>query len=187
MNPASTDITQLLQHAAGGDASAREQLYTGLYRELIRLARAHLAHAGTVSLDAPAILHESFLRFSGGGNQAVFANRKAFFGYASTVMRSVLVDYVRERKAQKRGSGERDFTLDTGIANTVFAEGKIESLDEGLRALEAIDERSHRVVEMRYFGGLSEAEIADVLGVSVPTVKRDWRRARAFLYEYLRG
>jgi RNA polymerase sigma factor (TIGR02999 family) len=187
VQPDQGDITQLLRHAAEGDHTARERLYAALYAELMRLARIQRARAGTISLDAPAILHESFLRFGGHGNQASFLNRKAFFGYASTVMRSVIVDYVRERKAKKRGGGEPELTLDTGVATAVFRENRIEALNDALLALERIDARGYRVVEMRYFGGLSEEEVAEVLSISVPTVKRDWRRARAFLFDHLGG
>jgi RNA polymerase sigma factor (TIGR02999 family) len=186
MEPAdSRTITRLLQHAATGDQPAVDRLYTALYRELSRLARSHLARAGTISLDAPAVLHDAFIRIAKTALPGEFPNRKVFFGYASTVMRTVVVDYVRERRAQKRGSGERELTLNTGIAETVLAEDKLLGLHEALTQLARIDQRSHRVVEMRYFGGLTEEEVADVLDVSVPTVKRDWRKARAFLFEYL--
>jgi RNA polymerase sigma factor (TIGR02999 family) len=179
-------ITRLLHRAAQGDLPARDKLYSALYRELSRIARSHLSRAGTISLDAPAILHDSFMRMEGTAPQGEFANRRVFFGYASTVMRNVIVDYVRERRAQKRGAGERELTLNTGIVETVLAEEDILDLHEALCDLERVDPRSHRVVEMRYFAGMTEEEIAGVLDVSVPTVKRDWRKARAYLFDYLR-
>lgn len=182
----SRTVTWLLHRAAQGDVPARDKLYAVLYRELSRIARSHLSRAGTVSLDAPAILHDSFMRMEGTVPQGEFANRKVFFGYASAVMRNVIVDYVRERRAQKRGAGERELTLNTGIVETVLAEDGVLDLHEALTQLERIDLRSYRVVEMRYFGGMTEAEIAEVLDVSVPTVKRDWRKARAYLFDYLR-
>jgi RNA polymerase sigma factor (TIGR02999 family) len=111
------------------------------------------------------------------------AQRKAFFAYASHVMRSVIVDYVRERRAQKRGGGEAMITLTTGVAEESIGEDAIAHLHEALKALEQIDARAHLVVEMRYFGGMTEEEIADLLEVSVPTVKRDWRKARALLFD----
>ena len=181
----SRTITRLLQHAATGGQPALDRLYDALYRELSRLARSHLARVGTISLDAPALLHDAFIRITSTSQPGEFHNRKVFFGYASTVMRTVIVDYVRERRAQKRGGGERELTLNTGIAEAVLGEDKLLGLHEALTQLARIDPRSHRVVEMRYFGGLTEEEVADVLDVSVPTVKRDWRKARAFLFEYL--
>jgi RNA polymerase sigma factor (TIGR02999 family) len=187
MSEAPTDITQLLVLAGGGDEAARGRLYDLVYRELMRLARTHRANAGTISLDAPGIVHEAFLRLGGHAGHTDFHNRKAFFGYASSVMRSVVIDYARERKAKKRRADEPDLTLNTGIADAIYTEDKIEPLNDALLALERIDPRSYRVVEMRYFGGFSEDEVAAALNVSLPTVKRDWRRARAFLFDQLRG
>ena len=178
-------ITRLLQRVADGDQPALESLYSALYRELSRLARSHLARAGTITLDPPAVLHDAFIRIVGTGEPGQFPNRKVFFGYASAVMRTVVVDYVRERRAQKRGGGERDLTLNTGIAESVMAEDQLIGLHEALNQLARIDDRCYRVVEMRYFGGLTEEEVAEVLDVSLPTVKRDWRKARAFLFDYL--
>jgi RNA polymerase sigma factor (TIGR02999 family) len=180
-----TDVTQLLHQAAAGDMAARDHLYAALYPELMRIARAHVARAGTVSLAPPALLHEAYLRVAARGATDL-ANRRVFFAYASTVMRNVIIDYVRERRAQKRGGGASMITLHTGIADEAIAEESIEGLADALAALEKIDPRSHRVVEMRYFGGLTEEEIAASLAVSVPTVKRDWRKARAFLFDALR-
>jgi RNA polymerase sigma factor (TIGR02999 family) len=181
MNP--HDITVLLNRVTEGDPAAKEELYRRLYEDLMRLARTHRYRAGHITLDAPAILNESFLRFRSG----VFPNRSAFLGYASTVMHTVIVDYVRERKAQKRGGELRnELTLNTGIEQSAIAEDKVEDLHDALLALEQIDQRAYRVVEMRYFAGLSEEEVAEVLGVSAQTVTRDWRRAKAFLLESMR-
>jgi RNA polymerase sigma factor (TIGR02999 family) len=180
-----SEVTQLLQRATAGDNAARDPLYRILYPELMRMARGHLSRAGTVSLDAPALLHEAYLRLTDQANLPD-ANRRVFFAYASKVMRSVIVDYVRERGAQKRGGNTPNVTLSTGIAESIFTENSVSDIERALQALEAIDERAYRVVEMRYFAGLTEEDIAGVLDVSVPTVKRDWRKARAFLYEHLR-
>ena len=179
------DVTGLLRQASSGDGAAADRLYAALYPELKRLARAHLSRAGTLSLDAPALVHDAYLRFKARGG-AMFAERRVFFAYASKVMRSVVIDYVRERGAEKRGSGERHVTLTTGLAGEILDASGIERLHEAMTALERVSERAHRVVEMRYFGGMTEDEVGDALGVSVPTVKRDWRTARAFLHEYLR-
>jgi len=178
------DITLLMQQASSGDAAARNRLYAALYPDLMRIARAHLSRAGTVSLDARGLLHEAFLRLNRGTGEAR-ANQRIFMGYASAVMRNVIIDYVRERAAQKRGGGTRMLTLTTGIAGEAIGEDAFEDLHEAMMALERIDPRSHHVVEMRYFGGLTEEEIAATLDVSVPTVKRDWRKARAFLFDRL--
>lgn len=157
-----------------------------LYSELMRLAHAQLVRESTMSLDAPSLLHEAYLRFQRqGAIQSM--QRKAFFAYAAHVMRSVIVDYVRERRALKRGGGEPMLALTTGIPGISIGEESIEPLHEALQSLAHIDARSHRVVELRYFGGLGEAEIADILNVSVPTVKRDWRKARAFLFDAMTG
>jgi RNA polymerase sigma factor (TIGR02999 family) len=102
-------------------------------------------------------------------------------------MRNVVVDYVRSRHAAKRGGDQPPVTLTTALAGVSFNEPEIESLDRALRALERIDARAHQVVEMRYFGGLAIEEIAEQLGTSAATVKRDWTRARAYLYAELHG
>ena len=180
-----SEVTQLLQRAAAGDSSAREPLYRALYPMLMRLAQGHLARAGTVSLDASALLHEAYLRLNGQGNLPD-TNRRVFFAYASRVMRSVIVDYVRERGAQKRGSNIPALTLSNNLAESIFSENSLSDIERALRALEEEDERAFRVVEMRYFAGLREEDIAGILEVSLPTVKRDWRKARAFLFEQLR-
>jgi RNA polymerase sigma factor (TIGR02999 family) len=159
-----------------------EHLDARVYAELMRLARSQLARAGTMSLDAPSLVHEAYPRFQSQG-AIESAQRKIFFAYSARVMRAVIVDYVRERHAQKRGGGEPLLTLTTGIPGTSVGEDGMERLHEALQALERINVRSHQVVEMRYFGGLTEEEIADLLDVSVPTVKRDWRKARAFLFD----
>ena len=165
-----------------GSATLPAGLDARVYAELMRLARSQLARAGTMSLDAPSLVHEAYLRFHAQGAIAS-AQRNVFFAYSAQVMRAVIVDYVRERHAQKRGGGEPMLTLTTGIAGVSVGEDGVERLHEVLQVLQKIDPRSHQVVELRYFGGLTEQEIADVLAVSVPTVKRDWRKARAFRFD----
>jgi len=177
------ELTVLLQRAASGDKDAQAPLYRLLYPELMQLARGHLARAGTLSLDATAVLHEAYLRLADA--HAPSTNRRVFFAYASKVMHSVIVDYVRERNAEKRGSGERPVTL-SSVPDSLFEERSISDIEEALEALARVDERAFSVVEMRYFGGMSEDDIAGALDVSLATVGRDWRKARAFLYERLR-
>ncbi len=113
-------------------------------------------------------------------------DRRAFYAYASQAMRSVLIDYVRESSAQKRGAGQRPITLSTGIAEGLAGTDDFARLNDALLELQSADERCFKVVEMRYFGGMSEEDIAAQLDISLATVKRDWRKARAFLFDQLR-
>jgi RNA polymerase sigma factor (TIGR02999 family) len=178
-------ITVILNRALAGDAPSRERVYALLYAELVRLARTHLSGAGAVSLNPSALVHEAYLRMLRRDGTPM-RDRRAFFAYASTVMRSVLVDHVRAGSADKRGGLFTPVTLTTGVLNSVAAEEDFSRLNDALDALRGVDERSSRVVEMRYFAGMTEEDIAGELEVSVPTVKRDWRKARAFLFEQLR-
>ena len=178
-------ITVVLNQAVAGDVAARDKIYALLYAELVRLARSHLAGSGAVSLNPSALVHEAYLRMLR-RNATPMRDRRAFFAYASTVMRSVLVDHVRASSADKRGGQYTPVTLTTGVLNSVAAKEDFTRLNDALDALRGIDLRGARVVELRYFSGMTEEDIADELAVSVPTVKRDWRKARAFLFEQLR-
>lgn len=179
------DVTRILHQVNAGAPGAADALYARLYPELMRLARTHVSRIGTVSIDSSTLLHEAYLRLVRQDGLPT-VSRNAFFGYASKVMRSVVVDYVRERSAQKRGGAAQPVTLVTDFADVGANEESVESIHEALTALKAIDPRAHDVVEMRYFGGLSEHEVADVLAVSEQTVQRDWRKARAFLLDFMR-
>jgi RNA polymerase sigma factor (TIGR02999 family) len=178
-------ITIVLNRALAGDAVSRERLYSLLYAELLRLARSHLSGAGTVSLNPSALVHEAYLRMLR-RDATPMRDRRAFFAYASTVMRSVLIDHVRARGADKRGGAYTPVTLTTGVLDSAAAEEDFSRLNDALDALRSVDERGFRVVELRYFAGMTEEDIAEELAVSVPTVKRDWRKARAFLFAQLR-
>lgn len=179
------DITRLLRDARGGDAAAKDQLFARVYDELNVLARQRLARESTLTqIDAPSLVHEAYLRLNR-QDQLPGENRRMFFAYASSVMRSVIVDYVRARNARKRGSGEKAITLTGSGAASEGPSPEIEALDSALQQLAKLDPRSHQVVEMRYFGGLSLEDIAESLGVALITVKRDWQKARAFLYTAL--
>lgn len=175
-----SDITLLLHQLCAGDATARDRLYTALYPELRRLARSHLAGHAPMTLEPAALIHEVWLKSAG---QEAALHRGQFFAHASKVMRSVIVDHLRERHADKRGGGAQ-VTLST-TALEQLAPPDVLKLDDVLQTLARADERAHRVVEMRFFGGLEMEEIAQALDVSLPTVKRDWRKARAFLFEAL--
>ncbi|MBL8278761.1 MAG: sigma-70 family RNA polymerase sigma factor [Pelomonas sp.] len=175
-----SEITLLLHQLSAGDAAARDRLYTALYPELKRLARSHLAGHAPMTLEPSALIHEVWLRTAG---QEAALHRGQFFAHASKVMRSVIVDHVRERQADKRGGGAQ-VTLST-TALEELSPPDVLRLDDVLQMLERADGRAHQVVEMRFFGGLELEEIATLLGVSVPTIKRDWRKARAFLFDAL--
>lgn len=159
-----------------------EELFELLYNELRRLARSRLASGGrNVLLDTTALVHESFLRLQGSGKVAL-QDRDHFMAYAATAMRSVIVDYVRQRSAEKRGGDVEHVTLDTGVAEGLGAtDGEIVEVHDALEALGKIDARLVKVVEMRYFAGLSDDEIGAALGMTGRTVRRDWERARLLL------
>ncbi len=183
------DVTLLLSNARSGDAAAASAVYATLYPELRRIAHSRLRQgSGRVSLDTTALVHDSYLRFVQARALKV-ADRNHFLAYASTVMRSVIVDLIRESQAERRGGGQIDFTLNTQIADSSTDTSSDEALDvhDALAQLEAIDARMARVVEMRYFAGLNDAEIAECLGVTARTVGRDWEKARVFLYTILKA
>jgi RNA polymerase sigma factor (TIGR02999 family) len=178
-----SEITTLLRAAGSGDRQAADRAYALLYAELQRLAHARLRREGDFTLlDTTALVHESYLRLQGSQAAPTFADRHHFLAYAARVMRSVVVDLVRARKADRRGGGAAHVTLDTAVVDAA-ASGNDEVLQvhEALDSLAAADPRLASVVEMRYFGGLSEQEIAQVLGVTERTVQRDWQKARLFL------
>lgn len=180
------EVTQLLDEARSGDANARARFFSRVYSELDRLARTRLSGSAPMTmLDASSLVHEVYLRLAQ-QDQLPGADRRTFFAHASRVMRSVIVDYVRSRGAERKGGGQRMLTLNTGVAQQAFSEPQLEALGCALEDLARIDERAHWIVEMRYFGGMEVDEIADVLGISPATVKRDWQKARAFLLHSMR-
>ena len=179
-------VTGLIKRAAQGDAEATDRLFALTYRDLLRLARRRLAGGGRHTLvDTASLVHESYLRFAAAGALRL-EDRHHFLGWAGRVMRSVIVDLVRRRSALRRGGAGARVTLTTGMV-----EGRGGSADEILQVHEALDAlaradpRAARVVELRYFGGLTEPEIAAVLGVTDRTVRRDWEKARLLLREAL--
>lgn len=152
-----------------------------LFAELKILARARLAASGPqTQLNTTALVNESWLRLAGRVDRLHFPTPGHFFAYASRTMRSVIVDLVRERLSQRRGGGLQQVTLDSAIADLVAADEPLQ-VDAALHALAQVDARLAQVVEMRYFVGLSEAEIAQALKLSERTVRRDWDKARAIL------
>ena len=182
------EITELLDKSRGGDSSAANDVYAILYPELRRIAHSRLRQgSGRVSLDTTALVHDSYLKFVQTRSLDV-KDRNHFLAYASTVMRSVIVDLIRESQAERRGGGQFDLTLNTQIGDAAPAASAEEALHvhDALAKLEAIEPRMARVVEMRYFAGLNDSEIAACLGVTMRTVGRDWEKARVFLYTMLK-
>lgn len=161
---------------------AAEQLFPLLYDELRRLARSRLAGGGrNTLLDTQALLHESFMRLQQAGHTAL-DDREHFLAYAATTMRSIVIDHVRRRRAERHGGDVSIVTLDTAAANELGAsEDEILDIHDALETLAKVEPRLVQVVEMRYFAGLSELEIAKALGVTDRTVRRDWDRARMLL------
>jgi RNA polymerase sigma factor (TIGR02999 family) len=175
-------LTALIRRAHQGDAAARNEVFSQLYGELAKLARSRLARSGrSTLLDTSALVNEAYLRLSRAeGVQA--EDRHRYLAYASRAMRSVIVDHVRARAAERRGGGALRVTLNTEVSESVAAdETELLRIDEALRELALADERAARVVEMRYFGGLTEEEIARALGVSDRTVRRAWEKGRLLL------
>jgi RNA polymerase sigma factor (TIGR02999 family) len=175
-------LTELLGRVQAGEAGAREALFASAYPDLRRLARARLREGRrNTLLDTTCLVHEAYLRFLQGGKLRA-EDRLTFFAYASHVMRSVIVTYVRKRLAQKRGGSWRPLTLSTHVAlGVVDGEEAILRVHEALEALETAEPRLASVVEMRYFGGYSEREIAETLEITERTVQRDWEKARVML------
>ncbi len=176
------ELTSLLSAARQGDENAAGQAFALLYADLRRLARARLRQHQTLTLlDTTSLVHESYLKLVGAQALPV-EDRHHFFAYASRVMRSVIVDFARARQAERRGGDAEHVVLDTALGERLAApENDVLRVHEALDVLAQADTRLAQVVEMRYFGGLSEAEIAEVLGLSERTVRRDWERARLLL------
>lgn len=177
------EITRLLARAGEGDAEVMARLYTLLYPELRRLAGSRLGRGG-VTLTPTVLVHEAFVRMVGSVPVGV-VERRQFFACAARVMRSVVVDATRRRTAQKRGGGQSAITLTDRIAPQVAVDDELLALDDALDRLRERNPRQSEVVELHYFAGLPFADIAELHGHSERTAKRDWERARAFLYAQL--
>jgi len=180
-----SDVTALLTRWAQGDGEAFKALLPLVYEELRRLAQHHLRgeRAGH-TLQPTALVHEAYLRLSG-LREMQLNNRAHFYGAAAQVMRRVLVDHARKHRAQKRGGGEALVELAQAEEAVVDLRLDMEALDQALVALERIAPEKARVVELRYFGGLSVQEIGEYLGLSQATVKRYWSFSRAWLFRHL--
>ena len=172
-------VTQLLARARAGDAQALDAAYSAVYDELKRAARAQLRRMRD-AFETTALVHEAYLKLAGGA-QLTAVDRNHLLALSARAMRQVLVDDARARQADKRGGGQEALTLGAVRGDDGQAAIEVLALDELLASLHAVDERAAQIVELRYFGGYSEVEIAGMLGISDRTLRRDWRKARAFL------
>ena len=178
-------ITGLILSAEGGDRSAADTLFAALYAELHALARRQLARGPGATLGTTTLLHEAYLNISG-REGARFPDRARFMGYAAKVMRGLVIDYARSRQALKRGGG---FELTTGIEDVAAPAADAEELERvgsALDQLTAADPGLAELVDLKFFGGFSLAEIGEMRGVTERTVQRHWDKARTYLYRAMR-
>ena len=177
------EVTQLRKRLEEGDREAVDRLYPLVYGELRGAARRAMAgeRAGH-SLQATELVHEAYFKLLG-AHDIDWQGRGHFVAIAARAMRQILVDHARRRKAEKRGGGAEHVTLGDPAAELVLPPEELLALDAALTRLDEMDSRLRSVVEYRFFGGLTEQEIASVLGVTIRTVQRDWVKARAWLYQ----
>jgi RNA polymerase sigma factor (TIGR02999 family) len=180
-----SSITALLTSAEQGDRAAADALFAALYGELHRMARRELAKRGSnMTLGATTLLHDAYIDIAN-REGASFPDRNRFMGYASRVMRGIIIDYVRSRQAQKRG-GEYDLTaIRTDIAERIPDALNLTELSDALDELGKVEPRLARIVDLKFFCGFSFGEIAAMLKVSERTVQRDWEKARIYLHNVL--
>jgi RNA polymerase sigma factor (TIGR02999 family) len=180
------DVRRLLAGVRDGRDEDRARLFEVVYEDLRRIARAHLRGQRTGTLGTTAIVNEAYLRLAGSGS-GPWEDRAHFLAVASTAMRQILVSYARRKLAHKRGGGAPVVELEDHHAADDPEIVQVLELDQALTRLAALNERLAKVVELRFFGDLSEQETAEVLGVTDRTVRRDWRKARLFLHDQLKG
>jgi RNA polymerase sigma factor (TIGR02999 family) len=185
--PTDTDLSALLAASRQGHADAFAEAFSAAYNELHRLARRQLRHRRSgQTLTPTALVHEAFLKLV--RRPVVLEDQTHFFALAARAMRQILVDYARAHCSQKRNRGFRATTLDEGAEGAIAVDAVAEDLigiDRALGRLELLDERLAQIVEWRFFGGMTEEEIARNLNVTPRTIRRDWQKARAFLYREL--
>jgi RNA polymerase sigma factor (TIGR02999 family) len=180
------DVTQVLREWRDGDRQAAERLFPLVYDELRHLARNYLRREReNHTLQPTALVHEAYLRLVDQTSPAAVENRLHFFGIAARLMRQILVDHARGHKAEKRGGAAQRLSLEDVHVLPDQSAADLLDLDEAMKRLEALDERKCRVVDLRFFAGLKEAEIAEILGVTEKTVRRDWQFAKLWLYREL--
>jgi RNA polymerase sigma factor (TIGR02999 family) len=181
--PSTGEVTRLLDDVRDGDAGALDRIYPHVYEELRVVAARQLRREQQGhTLHPTALVHEAYVKLAGGGLDA--SSRSHFLAIAARAMRQVLVDHARRRSAQKRGGEWHATTLTDGSASVELQPAELIALDA---ALATLDERQRQVVECRFFGGMEEREVAEALGISERTVRRDWVKARAWLYRELYG
>jgi RNA polymerase sigma-70 factor (ECF subfamily) len=186
-SPVPVNVTQLLLAWSQGDEAALDRLIPVVYRELRRLAHRHMrGERPGHSLQTTALVHEAYQRLVDTPH-VHWQDRTHFFAVCAQLMRRILVDFARSRRYQKRGGGLRLVSLDEAMAAPLERSRDLVALDEALTALAAIDPRKAKVVELRFFGGLTAEETAEVLGVSPDTVLRDWKMAKVWLLNELSG
>jgi RNA polymerase sigma factor (TIGR02999 family) len=176
-----TQLTDLLRSADARHPDTAKRLFDLMYADLKRLARSNLrGNSNVEELNTTVLVHESFLKYVQHGALEK-ADRVAFFAYVGRVMRSVVVDFVRERQAQKRGGGQTVITLDTNIGGESFDDERLLAIHHALDSLEKLAPQLHQLIEMRFFAGLSVVEVSEITGQSPRTVEREWQKARALL------
>jgi RNA polymerase sigma-70 factor, ECF subfamily len=187
MTDSSHEVTVLLQEWSGGDRAALEKLLPLVYDELRKLARSYLyRERSDHTLQTTALVHEAYLKLVD-QKRVTWQNRGHFFAIAAQAMRRILVDQARKHSAAKRGSGGEKLELDEGLAISAAPDEDLLALESALQELEQLDPQQGRVVELRYFGGLTIEETAEVMELSPATVKREWAMARAWLYRAVTG
>jgi len=181
----SGEVTQLLSDARSGAPGAHDQLFSIVYNELKRIAANYMRRERSDhTLQATALVHEAYMQLVD-QSRVNWQNRAHFFGVAAQLMRRILVDHARNQGAQKRGGNQQVLSIDESIGMPSVNEVAFDELDEALSRLQALDAGQARIVELRFFGGLTVEEVAEVIGVSTATVEREWRMARAWLHHQL--
>ncbi|MEO8167643.1 MAG: sigma-70 family RNA polymerase sigma factor [bacterium] len=180
-----SEVTRLLEEARIGNQQSLQELIPLVYEELRRIASSNLRNAGPKqTMFTTDLVHEAFLKLTGSQNLK-WESRLHFFNIAATSMRQILVDHARARNAEKRGGMLTRVTFDSSLPVHIDSLDDIAALDEAMRALEKVDARACRIIELRFFGGLTNSEIAGMLSLSERTVKRDWEFAKAWLFRVL--
>jgi RNA polymerase sigma factor (TIGR02999 family) len=184
-------LTLLLQQAHAGDSQAANEAYAVLYPELLKIARSRLrVHQAPTLLDTQALVHESFLHFIAGA-PVLLHSRKHFYAYAAKAMRHIVIDFVRRAQALRRGGALQQVTFDTAVFNAApqpdQQQTAVDDVERALVALEAVDPQLAELVELRFYGGYTDAEVAQALAISERTVRRHWDKARAFLLLHMQA
>jgi RNA polymerase sigma factor (TIGR02999 family) len=183
--PVTESITALLASAEGGDRAAADAVFAALYEELHRMARRQLAKGGPiVTLGATTLLHDAYLNIAQ-REGVTFPDRHRYMGYASRVMRGLIIDYARSRQAHKRGGQFEITSLSTDVVDPMTDADELLRISDALDELAAVDARLVKVVDLKFFCGYSFAEIGEMMGLTERTIQRDWEKARLFLYRRL--